>query len=272
MPPSPSVPARACSSLADTPPAWGAPESRLSTAGSAKAPPAAVRASEPAHRAACAGGKRGTSPSSAGPLRLIQKLPREAMRLFLRSSSSSSSAPARPPCPACLCSGISRTARCGAGLCRCVWMRPSLAFPWLGHPCGLVPAPEPLGLRPSWRHPAQPPRSGSGGTGRCCWQRGSLREASPARSPPAPPSPLPSPHKRGPRGLCSPKGSGGAGSAVCGAGSSLQQNTRFFRVLFKASLPPSSTSGALPTLGASGGVESLPPSSLSRALPLSARV
>lgn len=80
-------------------------------------------AAEPARRAACAGGKRGSSPRSAGPLRLIQKLPREALRLFLRSSSSS---PARPPCTARLCDGISPPAPCAAGLCRCFRICPSL--------------------------------------------------------------------------------------------------------------------------------------------------
>lgn len=79
----------------------------------------------------------------------------------------------------------------------------------LGRPCGLVPGPEPLG--PSWRHLAQPPRSGSGGTGRCCCQRGGFgRDRCPFSprhpvQPLCPPSPLTSSHRRGLGGLCSRK-------------------------------------------------------------------
>lgn len=93
------------------------------------------------------------------------------------------------------------------------------ALPWRSPCCSGILAGwsrvwNPARVQPSWRHPAQPPRSGSGGTGRCCWQRGVLgregrREGGiAARSPPAlhPPPILTQP---GLGALCPRKAPGG---------------------------------------------------------------
>lgn len=231
-------------------------ELRQSTASSHRAAPAALHAAEPAQRAACAGGQRGSSPSSAGPLRLIQKLPREAMRLLVASSSSS---PARPPCPACLCSGISPLLRGGWAVQVCLGL-PFPAFSVLrGARASLRAGP---GSGTAWAQaelasPGSAPAFRLRGHRQMLLAAGSLWEGSlPVLVLPSIPSAIPTQ-----TGSVLPKGSGGAGSAMCGVGSSLQQNTRLFRVLFKASLPPSSTSEALlppPTLGASGGMGFLP--------------
>lgn len=232
-------------------------QSRLSTTSSARAPPAAVHAAEPAPRAACAGGKWGSSPSSAGPLRLIQKLPREAMRLLVTSSSSS--APARPPCPACLCSGISPRLRGGWAVQVCLGL-PFPAFSVLREARASLRAGPGSGTawaRAELASPGSAPAFRLRGHRQMLLAAGSLWEGSlPVLVLPSIPSAIPTQ-----TGFVLPKGSGGAGTAMCGVGSSLQQNTRLFRVLFKACLPPSSTSEALlppPTLGASGGMGFLP--------------
>lgn len=262
----PSVPAAAWHT--DTPPAGEAPAQpaelhQLRQSSSCRR----VCRAEPARSAACAGGKRGTSPSSAGPLRLIQKLPREAMRLLPRSSSS----PARPPCTARLCRAISP---CGAGLCRCFCLCPSRRVLRAAGGSGI-----PAGRSRLWsRSGSAPaavtrlsPRVPAPGAPADAAGSGDARGGIAARSPPAF-IPLGSSLRRGQGGLCSPE----ALAVPCGGcRQQPQHSTRLLQLLFKACLAPSSSSGGSlppPTLGASGGTGFLPQFPSPRTLPLSARV